>query len=75
MEREADDQNPPCASEVSRLTVTRAAARADVHPATVDRACRAGALSFAWHFGRRLIDARDLDAWIASKAQRIGRRP
>lgn len=68
----ADDKNPPLENEKPRLTVTRAAARAEVHPATVDRACRAGALSFAWHFGRRLIEVRDLDAWISSKARRIG---
>jgi hypothetical protein len=56
------------------LTVLGAARYVPCHPDTVARAARSGELPSGWHFGRRIFDVRDLDAWIASKAQRIGRR-
>lgn len=56
---------PPQLVEVE-LNVVRAAVRAGRHPATIDRALRNGELPFRWEDGRRLVKARDLDAWAAA---------
>ncbi len=62
-------------SEAPRtLTVLGAARYVPCHPDTVARAARSGELPSRWDFRRRIFDVRDVDAWIASKAQRIGRR-
>lgn len=51
------------------LNVVRSATRAGRHPATIDRALRRGELPFRWEDGRRLVKARDLDAWAARTAR------
>lgn len=56
--------------EAELFNVARGAVHVGKHPATLDRALRAGELPYRWLDGRRLILGRDLYAW----AERIDRR-
>lgn len=52
------------------FNVVRGAVRIGRHPATLDRALRAGELAFRWEDGRRLIKGSDLDEWAARTDRR-----
>jgi hypothetical protein len=59
----------------TEFNVVRGAVRVGRHPATLDRALRAGELPFRWEDGRRLVKGRDLDEWAARTDRRRATPP